>query len=97
MVYSPYSMAELEAIIGLYLELKSNHVGNFAQLRLMDFDKNIKLLSKEERNSLFLYGICNLTSREAATIVGLHHSSILDRYTKAKDKICKLMNGEDEH
>lgn len=94
---SPYSMQELEALIGLYLELKSNHVGNFAQLRLMDFDKNIMLLSKEERSSLFLYGICNLTSREAADYSGLHHSTVLDRYNKSKDKIRKLMNGEDEN
>lgn len=96
MVMSPYSMQELEALIGLYLELKSNHVGNFAQLRLMDIDKALKLVSNDDRTTVFLYGICNQTSRETGTILSVHHSTVLDRYKKAKDLLYKLMNGEDE-
>lgn len=93
MIYSPYSMAELGCIIGLYLELKCNNVGTFAQLRLMDTDKNLMLLSKEARTIIFLYGFCNHTSRETAGILGIHHSTVIDKYNKALDQLGQLMNG----
>lgn len=93
MVMSPYSMQELEALVGLYLELKMNHIGTFAQLRIMDLEKNLMLMSKEERTLIFLKGFCNQTSRESAGILEVHHSTVIDRYNRAIDILCNLMNG----
>lgn len=93
-VYSPYSDQELQALISLYLELKSNNVGTFAQLRLMDLDKNLMLLTTEARSIIFLYGFCNHTSRESAGILDIHHSTVIDKYNKAIELLRNLMNGE---
>lgn len=93
MVYSPYSSAEIQAILGLYLELKCNEVGNFAQVRLMDMDKNLMLLTLEQRTIIFLYGFCNMTSRETAEILSIHHSTVIDRYNKSIDLLGQRMNG----
>lgn len=94
MIYSPYSAQELSAIIGLYLELRSNNVGTFAQLRLMDLEKNLMLLTTEDRTIIFLYGFCNHTSRESAGVLDIHHSTVIDKYNRAIEVLRNLMNGE---
>lgn len=94
MIYSPYSAQEISALIGLYLELKSNNIGTFAQIRLMDVDKNLMLLSQDSRTIVFLYGFCNQTSRETAEILSIHHSTVIEKYNRAVDLLGKLMNGE---
>lgn len=94
LVYSPYSAQELEALVGLYLELKMNHVGTFAQLRLMDLEKNLMLLTTEDRTIIFLYGFCNHTSRESAGVLDIHHSTVIDKYNKAIELLRGLMNGD---
>lgn len=94
MVMSPYSMQELEALVGLYLELKCNDVGNFAQVRLMDLEKNLMLLTKEDRTLIFLKGFCNQSSRESANVLLVHHSTVIAKYNKAIDILRSLMNGE---
>jgi len=90
-------MDELSALITLYLELKQNYVTSFAQVRLMDIDRCMALLSKEERISIKLYGYYNLTSRESAAILSVHHSTVIDRYNKARDKLYNMMNGQYEN
>lgn len=94
MVMSPYSMQELEALIGLYLELKCNHIGTFGQLRIMDLEKNLMLLTKDDRTLIFLKGFCNQTSRESANVLSVHHSTVIAKYNKAIDLLRSLMNGE---
>lgn len=94
LVYSPYSAQELQALIGLYLELKMNEVTSFAQLRLMDLEKNLVLLSHESRTIIFLYGFCNQTSRETASVLSIHHSTVIDKYNKSIEYLRNLMNGE---
>lgn len=89
-------MKEVEAIVGLYLELKMNRIGVFGQVRLMDFEKNLMYLTKEERKVIFLYGICNQTSRESSSVLSVHHSTVIDKYNIAVDKLYNLMNGESE-
>lgn len=93
MVMSPYTMQELEALVALYLELKMNHVGTFAQLRIMDLEKNLMLMTKDDRTLIFLKGFCNQTSRESANVLDVHHSTVIDRYNRAIDLLRQLMNG----
>lgn len=94
MVMSPYSDIEIQALIKYYLELKANNVSAFSRIRLMDMDKNLMLLTLEQRTIIFLYGFCNMTSRETAEILAIHHSTVIDRYNKSIDLLGQRMNGE---
>lgn len=94
MVMSPYSQQELDALINLYLELKSNNIGVFGQLRLMDLDKCMMLLSKVQRTIIFHRGMCNQPSRETASELSIHHSTVIEQYNKAIENLRNLMNGE---
>lgn len=96
MFLSPYSEQEVAAILTHYLELKLNRVGNFGQVRLMDIDRCMMRLTKEERTVIFLYGVCDETSREAAIALGISHTSVQRQYVIAFDKLCSQMNGLNE-
>ena len=96
-VYSPYHPDELSVLLHLYLELRSNNPSSFIQVRLMDLSRCFKQLSWNERHSLYLYGVCHLTSREVGALMGVSHTHILTFYNLGKERLLSLMNGVDYH
>lgn len=97
LTYSPYHPDELSVLIHLYLELRSNNPSSFIQVRLMDMSRCFKGLSWVERHSVFLYGVCHLTSRETGALLGVSHTHVLNHYNTGKDNLLNLMNGVGYH
>jgi DNA-directed RNA polymerase specialized sigma24 family protein len=59
----------------------------------MDVSRCFKRLNWTERHALFLYGICRLTSRETAALMGVSHTQIINLYNTGKQNLLDMMNG----
>lgn len=94
LVQSPYHPEEVSVLVHLYLELREGQ-SSFIRTRIMDMSRNVKRLNWQERHCVFLYGMCHLTSRETAALIGISHTHVITNYNSGRSNLIRLLNGGD--
>lgn len=65
----------------------------FVLVRLMDIDRAMHALSPPHREAVFLCGFCQMTTTEAANLVGIGQKMMWRRYQRGLEMMGKFLNG----
>lgn len=86
-----YSSEEVEALLEGYIELDRNKL--WILVRMADLEKHLSKVPPKYLEALFLLGIMGCSTRMAAEMSGVSHSTIWVRYTRGVMYLTEKLNG----
>lgn len=88
-----YSIEELEALVEGYEELR--YVGDtkaWVLVRLCDLSRAFNRLDRNHQRAVLLMGMYGLTSRAAASYLGVSHTTVANRYRNGLQAMQNYLN-----
>lgn len=89
-----YSYEELDAIAEGYEELRESDNKAWILVRLIDLQRAYGFLSKEQRCAVLLVGMLGYSTRQAAPLLEVSHTTVAKRYATGLDAMRNFLNGE---
>lgn len=91
---SRYSNDELTALAEGYEELRCSDNKAWILVRLVDLDRAYKYLNKDHRRAVLLVGMLGYSTRAAADILGISHTTVAHRYNAGLERMESYLNGD---
>ncbi len=91
---SNYSLDEVRALVEHYDALNHKREQLWLLVRFADLDKALRRLPGREREVLVLHGIYGLSTRQTATQLGIHHSTVGRAYLRGTARLTRIINGQ---
>lgn len=88
-----YSDDELEAVAEGYEELREHDNKAWIHVRLIDLERAMSRLSKEQQQAVLLLGLMGYSSRAASPLLGVSHTTVAKRYLLGLDAMINYLNG----
>jgi DNA-directed RNA polymerase specialized sigma24 family protein len=88
-----YSSEEVEAVAEGYEELLEARYKPWVHIRLIDFRRAFAQLKPERQQAVLLCGLLGYSTRQAAPILQVSHTTVANRYKAGLDAIKSYLNG----
>lgn len=87
-----YSVDEIDALAEGYEELKEFHTKAWIHVRLIDMWRAFDSLTREHQGVILLVGMYGLSTRAAAPILGVSHTTVAKRYNQGLSAMRLFLN-----
>lgn len=96
MARADYSAPEVKALIECYTEIREMRDTAPSRLkhlvRVADLDRAIRYMPPKEYQAVLLYGLLGHTVRDAEQLLGVHKSTLQDRYDRGIEWLTTYLN-----
>lgn len=89
-----YSREEIDALAEGYEELREVDNKAWILVRLVDMWRAYRHISKPYQESILLVGMLGYSTRGAAELLGVSHTTVYKRYTRGLEAMRNYLNGE---
>lgn len=91
---SRYSHAEIDALAEGYEELREIENKSWILVRLVDMWRAYARMSPKYQEAILLVGLLGYSTRSAAAVLGVSHTTVAKRYNRGLEAMQKYLNGE---
>lgn len=89
-----YSLEEIDALAEGYEELREVENKAWVLVRLVDMWRAYDALKREHQEAILLVGMLGLSTRAAAPLLDVSHSTVARRYGQGLSAMKHYLNGE---
>jgi DNA-directed RNA polymerase specialized sigma24 family protein len=86
-------MDEIEAVADGYEELREHDNKAWIHVRLIDLWRAVNYLSREQQQAVVLCGMMGFSTRQAAPLLEVSHTTVAKRYASGLGAMRMFLNG----
>ena len=87
-----YSLEEITALADGWEELQEHDNKSWILVRMVDIRRAMDILDRPHHEAVLLVGFLGLSSRKAAEVLDVSHTTVARRYSEGVAKMAKFLN-----